>query len=224
MSTHAERLATSLEQLKALQRQGVVAVRARQISRVHRERLVRNGFLREAFKGWYISTRPEETPGESTAWYAAYWPFATQYLEHRFGERWCLGAEQSLLLHVGERSPPPQLLVRAATGSNKPTRWPHGTSVFDSRLALPEASQRTRLEGLRVYTLSAALVHCPRAMFRDKPIEMRAALAMLPDATDLVRHVLDDGKSATAWWRVPGSRRTSTMNDVSTLSKDVPAP
>lgn len=200
LSTHAERLATSLEQLKALQRQGVVAVRARQISRVHRERLVRNGFLREVFKGWYISTRPEETPGESTAWYTAYWRFAAQYLEHRFGERWCLGAEQSLLLHVGERSPPPQLLVRAATGGNKPTPWPHGTSVFDSRLALPEASQRTRLEGLRVYTLSAALAHCPRAMFRDKPIEMRAALAMLPDATDLVRHVLDDGKSAAAGW------------------------
>jgi hypothetical protein len=200
MPARAARLATSLEQLKALQRQGTVAIRARQLSRVHRERLVRNGFLREVMKGWYIPTHPEEAAGESTAWCAAYWPFAAQYLEHRFGEQWCLGAEQSLLLHVGERSPPPQLLVRATTGSNKPTAWPHGMSVFDSRLKLPEAAQRSRLEGLRVYTLSAALVHSPRAMFRDKPVEMRAALAMLPEATDLVRHLLDDGKSATAGW------------------------
>ena len=146
MSTHAERLATSLEQLKALQRQGVVAVRARQISRVHRERLVRNGFLREVFKGWYISTRPAETPGESTVWYAAYWPFAAQYLEHRFGERWCLGAEQSLLLHVGERSPPPSYWCapRPAATSQPLGRTARRCSTVASRCPRPHSARGSR--------------------------------------------------------------------------------
>ena len=32
-------------------------------SRVHRERLTRNGFLREVMKGWYIPSRPRGTGG-----------------------------------------------------------------------------------------------------------------------------------------------------------------
>ena len=111
MASPSNHLATSLELLQELQRRGRIAVRARDLSRVHRERLTRNGFLREVMKGWYIPARPDEQVGETTAWYAAYWTFASQYLESRFGDEWCLSADQSLLFHVGDRIVPPQLLV-----------------------------------------------------------------------------------------------------------------
>ena len=157
MPTPSEHLAASLERLKALQRQGRVAVRARDLPRVHRERLSRNGFLHEVMKGWYIPARPGDAPGETTAWYSAFWPFAAQYLESRFEDAWCLSADQSLLLHVGDRTVPPQLLVRSPKGANKPTPLPHGTSVFDVRLELPAEQDRVTIEGVRMMTLAAAL-------------------------------------------------------------------
>jgi len=75
MATPQEKLAEALEALKALQDGGTVAIRSTDLSRLHRERLLKNGFLQEVMKGWYIPARPDETAGESTAWYAAFWPF-----------------------------------------------------------------------------------------------------------------------------------------------------
>ena len=198
MARPSDHLASSLEQLKNLQRQGRVAVRARDLSRVHRERLSRNGFLREVMKGWYIPSRPDEQVGETTAWYAAYWAFAAQYLESRFGDEWCLSADQSLLFHVGDRAAPSQLLVRSPKGSNKPTPLPHDTSVFDVRLALPDKFERTVVDGVRVMTLAAALANCSPDMFRARPVEVRSALAMLPDSGDLLHCLLEGGRSKVA--------------------------
>src|SRR5215469_16405546 len=97
MPTPSEKLAESLEVLHKLQAPGgAAAIRARDLTRTHRERLVENGFLREVIKGWYIPSRPDETKGESTAWYASFWRFAAVYLETRFGKNWSLSPEQSL--------------------------------------------------------------------------------------------------------------------------------
>ena len=90
MATPSEKLATSLETLKELQDSGTVAIRSRDLSRTHRERLVKNGFLQDVIKGWYIPSRPDETAGESTSWYASFWDFCAAYLNERFGVEWCL--------------------------------------------------------------------------------------------------------------------------------------
>lgn len=206
MPSPSDHLAASLERLKALQRNGQVAVRARDLPRVHRERLTRNGFLQEVIKGWYIPAHPGEPAGESSAWYAAYWTFAVQYLESRFGDEWCLSADQSLLLHVGDRTIPPQLLVRSPKASNKPTSLPHKTSVFDVRLALPSAQYRTTIDGVRMMTLAASLTYCSPDLFRARPVETRAALGMLSDASELLRCLLDGGKSKVAG-RLAGALR-----------------
>jgi hypothetical protein len=70
MASPHEKLAKSLKALRALQDHGVVAVRSGDLTRTHRERLVKNGFLQGVMKGWYIPARPDEAMGESTAWYA----------------------------------------------------------------------------------------------------------------------------------------------------------
>lgn len=62
-----EKLSESLVQLKAMQDRGVIAVRSDDLTRTHRERLVKNGFLQEVLRGWYIPVNPGEVPGESSA-------------------------------------------------------------------------------------------------------------------------------------------------------------
>src|SRR5215467_12333094 len=100
MATPSEKLAESLEVLHKLQNtNGAAAIRARDLTRTHRERLLKNGFLPEVMKGWYIPSRPDDGKGESTAWYASFWRFAAAYLEHRFHKNWSLSPEQSLSIH-----------------------------------------------------------------------------------------------------------------------------
>ena len=71
MAQPSEKLADSLSALKELKDKGAVAIRTTQLSRTHRQRLLKAGFIREVMKGWYTPTRPDEPPGESTGWYAS---------------------------------------------------------------------------------------------------------------------------------------------------------
>src|SRR6266436_9619950 len=102
MAAPSEKLAESLEILRTLQHQGRIAIRTTELSRTHRERLLRTGFIQEVMKGWYVPARPEEPPGESTSWYASFWSFVAAYLHDRFDRAWCLSPEQSLSLLTGD--------------------------------------------------------------------------------------------------------------------------
>jgi hypothetical protein len=63
MASPQEKLAESLQVLRKLQEHGAIAIRSADLSRTHRERLVKNGFIKEVMRGWYIPSRPDETPG-----------------------------------------------------------------------------------------------------------------------------------------------------------------
>jgi hypothetical protein len=198
MTAPAERLADSLAVLKDLQDRGTVAIRTASLTRTHRERLLAAGFIREVMKGWYIPSKPEDPPGESTGWYASFWAFCRDYLSDRFGEAWSLSPEQSLGLHVGDWTVPKQLLVRTPGGGNKPTSLLFGTSIFDIKLDLPPAADIETKNGLRVVSLAAALIACAPSEFIAHPDRLRAALAMIPDPTDILRRLLDGGHSTVA--------------------------
>ena len=198
MVTPADKLAASLAVLKELQDAGRVALRASDMSRTHRERLIKAGFIKEVIRGWYIPCRPNEPAGESTSWYASFWSFCSSYLDSRFDEDWCVSPEQSISLHTGNWTVPRQLLVRSPRGNNKPTEFIHGTSIFDIRLELPPAADREIKDGLRVYKLAAALLSCSPAQFASRPTELRAALAMVQDASELLSRLLDGGRSTVA--------------------------
>ncbi len=198
MASPQEKLADSLQALEALQAKGIVAIRSSDLSRTDRERLLSSGFLQEVMKGWYIPARPGERTGESTAWYASFWDFCAAYLEERFADQWCLSAEQSLFLHVGQRTVPRQLLVRAPKGRNKPTSLPHDTSLFELRADPPPEPSRETLQRLRVYTLPASLVHSGAPLFAENAAEARAALAMIRDSSDVLAILLGGGHSTIA--------------------------
>jgi hypothetical protein len=198
MATPAEKLASSLEVLQGLQGQGVVAIRSSQLTRTHRERLVKNGFLQEVMKGWYIPSRPDETAGESTDWYASFWEFCAAYLESRFADRWSLSPEQSLSIHAENWTVPKQLLVRTASGDNKPVTLPHNTSLFILRANLPEQEENVSKEGLRLFSLPAALIAAAPAAFRQNATDLRVALAMIQDASEVLSPLLEGGHSKVA--------------------------
>ena len=198
MATPSEKLAASLEALKNLQDKGHSAIQSRELSRIHRERLVQHGFIQEVMRGWYIPARPDETAGESTAWYASFWKFCATYLDDRMGEAWCLSPEQSLSLHAENWTVPRQLLVRAPAGRNQVTTLPFGTSLLEVRSALPEAQEAVRKDGQRLFTLPAALVAASPAFFTSNSTDARTALAMVRDASDVLAKLLTGGHSVIA--------------------------
>lgn len=197
-NTPADKLAQSLSILKTLQDQGKMAIQSSELTRTHRERLQWHGFLREVMKGWLIPSRPDEPQGESTSWYASFWDFCRDYLNTRFAEQWCLSAEQSISLHVGNWTVPKQLLVRSPKAGNKPLTLLHGTSLLDMRLDIPPPAATQLLEGIRVMRLETALIYCSPRQFSTNPVDLRAALSMLPDASSLLRHLLAGGQSVVA--------------------------
>ncbi len=198
MATPQDKLAESLEALKALQDKGAVAIRSDTLSRTHRERLLKNGFLREVMKGWYIPSNPNDRDGDTTPWYAAFWDFCAAYLDERFKKGWCIAPEPSLSLHAGNRAVPTQLLVRAEKGSNKPTNFLHGTSIFDVRAALPLERDVMVEDGLRLYTPAAALIEVSPNFFAQNPVDARTVLALFPDASEILARLLEGGHSVIA--------------------------
>jgi Fic/DOC family len=208
-ATPPEKLGQSLELLRKLQTaDGAAAIRTRDLSRTHLERLLANGFLQEVIKGWYIPSRPDEVKGESTAWYAAFWRFCAVYLEERFGAAWCLSPEQSLSLHAGNRTVPRQLMVRSPKASNNVTNLPHNTSLLDLRAALPTVGDRDEKEGLRIFSAESALVACSPHYFSSSATDARAVLLTIRDASGILARLLDGGHSVIAG-RLAGAFRNS---------------
>ncbi|MGJ8641279.1 MAG: Fic family protein [Opitutaceae bacterium] len=198
MATPNEKLAESLAALHELQERGSIAIRARDLSRTHRERLSRSGFLEEVIKGWYVSARPDETQGESTAWYASFWQFCAAYLESLKGSEWSLSPEQSIALHIENWTVPKQLLVRSVKARNNVTTLPHGTSLLDIKAIVPPVSEQVQKNGLRLFALPTALIACSAEIFRQNPSDMRVALSMIRDASEVLDRLLSGGHSTVA--------------------------
>ncbi|AWB69210.1 cell filamentation protein Fic (plasmid) [Saccharobesus litoralis] len=213
MTSISEKLAHSLEQLKQLQDNGAVALQSKVLERADRERLVKHGFIKEVMRGWYIPSSPDEQLGDSTSWYTSFWDFCAAYLDERLEQNWCLSPEQSIQIHIGDKTVPAQLLVRSPKGRNKPTTLLHNTSVFDVRAALPSGDQLAIVDGLRVYSVAACLVFCSKSFFAQKPTQMRTLLSMLTDASELLAILLSGGHVTSAG-RLAGALRNIGRNTI----------
>src|SRR5713101_7558210 len=158
MATPNEKLAESLDALKALQEGGRRVFRSDDVSRVHRERLVANGFVQEVMRGWLISSSPSTRDGDSTPWYASFWEFCARYCNQRFGDEWHFSPEQSLLLHAENAVIPAQVVVYSPKGTNNTVRLLFGTSIYDLRQPqMPPAADVVMRDGLRLFSPAAAL-------------------------------------------------------------------
>ncbi len=210
MATPNEKLAESLDALKALQEGGRRVFRSDDLSRVHRERLVANGFVQEVMRGWLISSSPSAREGDSTPWYASFWEFCARYCNDRFGEEWHLSPEQSLLIH-GERTViPAQVVVNSPKGRNNMINLLFGTSLYDLKTSeMPAVADLVVRDGLRLFSRVAALVRVAESFFSRNPIETQVVLGSLADASDLLRLLLNGGHSAKTGYLAGAFRQTS---------------
>lgn len=211
MPTPQDKLAEALAALKKLQDKRIVAIHTKNMTRTHRERLLKNGFIKEVMKGWYIQTRPDEPAGESTAWYSSFWGFCADYLNSRFGDQWCLSPEQSLNIHSGNWNVPVQLQVRTPKGGNKSLSLLHKTSIMDVRLKLPDRDDIQTKENLKIMSLPAALISCAPGYYSNNPVEARAVVSMISDASEILHKLLEGGHSTVAG-RLAGAFRNIGKN------------
>ena len=209
MPSPSEKLAESLDVLRELQQGNRRVFRSDDLSRVHRERLVENGFLQEVMKGWLISSSPDTQAGESTPWHASFWEFCSRYCDERFGDQWHLSPEQSLFLH-GERTViPDQLVVHSPKATNNDVRLLFGTTLYDLKVAeMPAPGALMAREGLRMFTPAAALVRVPESFFQMYPLEAQVVMGSLADASDLLRLLLNGGHSSKAGYLSKAFRQT----------------
>lgn len=214
MATPRERFVEALTFLKELQDQGIVGIHTEDIPNVkHRRLLVKNGFIREVTKGWYIATDPNEKEGETTSWYSSYWEFITRFLQRKYGDDWCLSADQSLLLHAGNRTVPQQLLVRSLKGNNKPTPLPYNTSLFNLKTDIPPVDQTEIEQGIRMYNLQASLIYAGASIYTHNAIDARTTLSLIRDASELLPILLENGHTTLAG-RLAGAFRNIQRNKI----------
>lgn len=199
MPTPHEKLAQAMTALESLQKSGRRVIRSRELSRLHRERLLKHGFLKEVMKGWLISTSPQARDGDSTPWYASFWEFCARYCNERFGDDWHLSPEQSVMLLAENTVIPRQVVVYSPKGTNHNLELLFGTSLYDLKQAdVPDPADMTVRNGLRLFSASAALVRIPESFLARQPIETQVVLASLRDPSDLLRFLLSGGNSVKA--------------------------
>jgi hypothetical protein len=192
------KLAESLEVLNKLQENHGKAIKTSEISRTHRERLVKNNFLIKVTKEWYVISNPNNQEGDSTTWYTSFWEFCKRYLEDRYDQDYCLSAEQSLLLHAGSTTIPHQLIVRSPKAPNKTIKMLHGTSMYIMKSNIEYEVETEKITQLRVQTKEEALVKIPPILFEQNPIEVRTILADIKSPSTLLKILLNGSHSVIA--------------------------
>lgn len=197
MAKPGEKLAEALEVLSQLQKKGVVAISTDMLTRIIRERLLKAGFIREVYKGWYISASPYEGKGDSTSWYGSFWEFCAQLLNKMYGDNWSISPEQSLLLHAGNTSVPQQLIVRSPAASNNKTDLPFNTSLFHLKSKLPDTIEVID-KSIKGFSLAAALVEATSTMYTQNPVDVRTTLSMVADPSEVLAILLEGGHSVIA--------------------------
>lgn len=198
MATPSEKLAASLEILKGLQDKGNIAIKSSELTRTHKERLLKNGFISEVYSGWYIISSPENKQGDSTSWYSSYWKFCAQYLNYKYKNQWCMSAEQSLMIHAGNWTVPKQLIIKSPKANNFKTDLPFDTSLFHMKSKLPLKSEVEVVDGLRVLSLSSALVNASSNTYTQNATDIRTALSLVKSSADILNILLSGGQSIIA--------------------------
>lgn len=206
MATPNEKLATSLEVLSKLQGDSGNVIKSSELTRTHRERLLRKGFLKDVIAGWLVVKRPDDRPGDSTYWYASFWEFCLRYCTDKFKNEWCLSPEQSLLLHAESPAVPVQVVVWSpkASGNNRPL--PFQTSIYDLKKELPSKENLELKDLIPVLTVEAALTKVTESFYKNNSLEAQIILGSMRSISPLLAKLLDGGHVKSAG-RIAGALR-----------------
>lgn len=198
-------LAAALRVLKRLQEKHQGVVESGDLTEEHRAQLVDTGFLRPIMKGWYVCGNPSDGAGDTTSWYATFWAFVSGYLGKRFGKRYCLNPEASLLLHTGNTTVPRQVTCVTIESGTSKVELPFGTSLLVYAAPKNVPSSREDVRGLQVWPVSEALCMTGPQFFVNNPREAEIALAMVRNASELLTTLLAGDTMVTAAARLAGA-------------------
>ena len=132
-------------------------------------------------KGWYIASRPDETAGDSTPWYASFWDFCAAYLTDRFGPGGACPQSSRFCSSAGTAVPAPAY-VRSPKGGNQPTSASSWYVLVDIRSG-PASKKRTdrRAGGpAPFFRTVGAWAELLRISIRSHPTDARAAVVHDP--------------------------------------------
>ncbi|WGS48963.1 cell filamentation protein Fic [Paraburkholderia sp. D15] len=221
MATTNEKLASSLSVLKQIQDRGINVFQASalpDLTRVHRERLVRANFLKAVIPGWYLASNPADDAGDSTLWYASMETFIAAYANARFGSEWEVSPELSLLRHSGHASVGKQIVLHATKANNQLLQLPHDCSVFLYQVKRPAlAARRTPSpSGLLLVPVAEALVRVGPSFFEKHPLAAQIVMRQV-DVTDLISALLAGGHSVIGGRMAGALRAVGREDDASQL-------
>ena len=204
--TPNELLATSLNELRGITETGTRSViRSDALSRVHRERLTKTGFVEEIMRGWLaVNSRPSDRRRVDAAWSTVYWEFIREYLSDRFGQDWCLSAESSVALWAENWSIAKQIIVRSPAANNQLVELPGNTSLYLLRVAA--VGDAVEHGGQRVMTKEAAVINSAKVSWTTAPTDLIAVIGSVRGSADLLRILLPNGMSTVAG-RIAGALR-----------------
>lgn len=214
MASVQEKLAESLSVLKDYQdSHGNMIIKGYSaLGETHTKRLLQNGYLQPVIRGWYIPSFPG-SEGDTTVWYASYWQFVSAYATSRFGQDWCLSAEESLSYYAGETTSPSQLIIRSTKANNNVVQLLHGDTLMDITASIPAEMYVEPRYGIHLYPLAEALVYCSPQYFVSDALNARTCLAQLKDASEIIKIVADEGNTTRAA-RVCGALRNIGRDDM----------
>lgn len=207
MARPNEKLAEALRALKRLQAKQNGVIESGDLKDAHRIILVDEGFLRQVMKGWYVCANPRDREGDSTAWYASFWSFVSGYLRKRFGKRYCLNVDASLLLHTQSTLIPKQVTVITREGGTSVLNLPHDNSllIYPDEKNIPR--NRVEVKGLQVLSLPETLCRLSPQAFKNNPREAEIALNMIRDPGELLAVLLAGDGMVAAAGRLAGALR-----------------
>lgn len=198
-------LAAALRVLKKLQEKHHGVVEAGDIKDGQRVLLQDMGFLKPVMKGWYVCGNPMDSDGDTTSWYATYWAFVSGFLGKRFGKRYCLNPEASLMLHTGNTTVPRQVTAVTIDGGSTKYDLPFSTSLLVYPQSKNVPASRVEVRGLQVWPVTEALCHTGPQFFVNNPREAEIALVMVRNASELLTTLLAGDTMPTAAARLAGA-------------------
>lgn len=204
-STNSQKLSLALKALKKIQDKHQGVIESKDLLNAHRVLLLGMGFIRPAIKGWYICSNPSDHVGDSTAWYANYWAFMSGYLAKRFGKRYSLNPEASLILHTGSTTIPKQVTIIAKDGGTSIVKLPFDTSFIIYPDEKRVSKTRTEIKRLQVLPIAEALCIVGPQFFINHPMEAEIALAIVRDPAELLATLLIGNCLPTAAARLAGA-------------------
>jgi fido (protein-threonine AMPylation protein) len=112
------------------------------------------------------------------------------------------------------------MVIYSSKGSNNTVKLPFDTSIFDLKIQSdPKSDDIVEREGLRMYSIEAAVLKVSEAFFLTHPLEVRVVLSRIQDASNLLARLLDGGHSAIAG-RLVGAFRSLGHVDIANDIRD----